>query len=190
MSGPGHEPTTGAASGPGGPVREPVTPADREVVARQLGRPPRALAAVAHRCPCGQPDVVETSPRLEDGTPFPTLYYLTCPRANAAASRLESGGRMRQWQDELGTDPELAAGYRAAHEAYLAARDAAARPGEPVLETRNTAGGMPDRVKCLHALAGHSLAAGPGVNPVGDRAVAEMGEWWAKGPCALPEEDA
>jgi uncharacterized protein len=86
-------------------VTEPVTDADREIIARQLGRPPRALVAIAHRCPCGQPDVVETSPRLEDGTPFPTLYYLTCPRATAAASRLESAGRMREWQDALGTDP-------------------------------------------------------------------------------------
>jgi uncharacterized protein len=171
-------------SAPGQCVREPVGPEDREVVARQLGRPPRALRAVAHRCPCGQPDVVQTSPRLEDGTPFPTLYYLTCPRANAAASRLESTGRMREWQADLGTDPELAAGYRAAHEAYLAERDAL---GE--LPTRNTAGGMPDRVKCLHALAGHALAAGPGVNPIGDRAVAEMGEWWANGPCAQDRED-
>ncbi|MGY1591304.1 DUF501 domain-containing protein [Geodermatophilus sp. SYSU D00708] len=170
-------------SAPGRSVREPVGPEEREIVARQLGRPPRALRAVAHRCPCGQPDVVQTSPRLEDGTPFPTLYYLTCPRANAAASRLESTGRMREWQADLGTDPELAAGYRAAHEAYLAERDAL---GE--LPTRNTAGGMPDRVKCLHALAGHALAAGPGVNPIGDRAVAEMGEWWAQGPCAPQEE--
>ena len=166
-------------------MREPITPADRDVVERQLGRAPRALEGVAHRCPCGQPDVVETAPRLEDGTPFPTLYYLTCPRASAAASRLESAGRMREWQDELGTDEELAAAYRAAHEAYLAERDA-----KDVLPTRATAGGMPDRVKCLHALAGHALAAGSGVNPIGDRAVAEMGEWWAKGPCALPEEPA
>lgn len=89
---------------------------------------------------------------------------------------------MREWQDELGTDPELAAAYLAAHEAYLAERDA-----KDVLPTRMTAGGMPDRVKCLHALAGHALAVGPGVNPIGDRAVAEMGEWWAKGPCAQPE---
>ncbi|MCV2489556.1 DUF501 domain-containing protein [Geodermatophilus sp. YIM 151500] len=169
---------------PAARVRGPVTPAERELVGRQLGRPPRALVAVAHRCPCGQPDVVETSPRLEDGTPFPTLYYLTCPRATAAASRLESTGRMRHWQDDLATDPELAAGYRAAHEAYLADRDA-----RDVLPGRTSAGGMPDRVKCLHALAGHALAAGPGVNPIGDRAVAAMGEWWAAGPCAQPEPD-
>jgi hypothetical protein len=163
------------------PPSPPITPAERSVVARQLGRPPRALVGVAHRCPCGQPDVVETAPRLEDGTPFPTLYYLTCPRATAAASRLESAGRMREWQDELAADPELAAGYRTAHESYLATRD-----DRGVLPTRSTAGGMPDRVKCLHALAGHALAAGPGVNPIGDRAVAEMGEWWAAGPCAAP----
>ena len=157
-------------------MRKPVPPAERDVVARQLGRPPRALVAVAHRCPCGQPDVVETSPRLEDGTPFPTLYYLTCPRATAAASRLEADGRMRAWQEELRTDPGLAAAYRAAHERYLAERDA-----RDVLPTRATAGGMPDRVKGLHA-----LAAGHGVNPIGDSAVAEMGEWWAAGRCAQP----
>ncbi|RFU22811.1 DUF501 domain-containing protein [Geodermatophilus marinus] len=172
------------AEHPGRRERGPVGPDDRQVVARQLGRPPRGLHAVAHRCPCGLPDVVRTAPRLEDGTPFPTLYYLTCPRAAAAASRLESAGRMREWQADLARDPALAAGYRAANEQYLAERDAL---GE--LPTRTTAGGMPDRVKCLHALAGHALAAGPGANPVGDRAVAEMGEWWAAGPCVLPEED-
>ena len=163
-------PTADRAESSGSPTEE------RAVVARQLGRPPRALVGVAHRCPCGQPDVVETAPRLEDGTPFPTLYYLTCPRATAAASRLESAGRMREWQDELATDPELAAGYRAAHESYLATRD-----DRDVLPTRATAGGMPDRVKCLHALAGHALAAGPGVNPIGDRAVAG---WGSGGPPA------
>jgi hypothetical protein len=176
----------------GAPAAEPygVTPADQAVVGRQLGRPPRALVRVAHRCPCSLPDVVETAPRLEDGTPFPTLYYLTCPRATAAASRLESGGRMREWQDELGTDPELAAGYRAAHESYLAARVAGAeRAGVEPLPGRDTAGGMPDRVKCLHALAAHALAAGPGVNPVGDRALAGMGEWWAQGPCVEVQSD-
>jgi hypothetical protein len=175
-------PDAAPAGAPGRRTRDPITAGERDLVARQLGRPPRAVAAVAHRCPCGQPDVVATSPRLEDGTPFPTLYYLTCPRATAAASRLESTGRMREWQAELATDPELAAGYRAAHEAYLAERDAA---GE--LPTRSSAGGMPDRVKCLHALAAHALAAGPGVNPVGDRAVAEMGAWWVAGPCAQEE---
>ena len=160
-------------------------PEDRNTVARQLGREPRALTGVAHRCPCGQPDVVETAPRLEDGTPFPTLYYLTCPRATAAASRLESAGLMRAWQDELTTDPDLAERYRAAHESYLATRDEL-----DVLPTRMTAGGMPDRVKCLHALAAHALAVGPGVNPIGDRAVEGMGEWWAAGPCALPRGDS
>ena len=162
-----------------------VAQADLEAVAAQLGRPPRGVLDVAHRCPCGQPDVVQTSPRLEDGTPFPTVYYLTCPRATAAASRLESAGRMREWQEDLATDPELRAGYQAAHDAYLATRDAI-----DVLPTRISAGGMPDRVKCLHALAGHALAAGPGVNPIGDRAVAEMGAWWAAGPCARPEGTA
>jgi uncharacterized protein len=180
-----RHPPAGPLEHPGRRVREPVSPEDRAIVGRQLGRPPRALVAVAHRCPCGLPDVVETSPRLEDGTPFPTLYYLTCPRAVAAASRLESTGRMREWQEELRTDPELAARYRAAHETYLAEREARGS-----LPTKNSAGGMPDRIKCLHALAGHALATGPGVNPVGDRAVDAMGKWWAGGCCVQPDEES
>ncbi len=153
---------------------------DRAVVAVQLGRPPRAIRAVAHRCPCGRPDVVETSPALPDGTPFPTLYYLTCPRASAAVGRLEASGLMREMTQRLLDDPELAARYQAAHDAYLARREAIGRV-EPI--TGISAGGMPTRVKCLHVLVAHSLAAGPGVNPLGDEALALMPAWWLAGSC-------
>jgi uncharacterized protein len=153
---------------------------DRVAVAAQLGRVPRAMRAVAHRCPCGLPDVVETSPRLADRTPFPTLYYLTCPRASSAVGRLEASGIMREMADRLRSDPELAAAYRAAHEAYLARR---AELGDVPEIDGVSAGGMPTRVKCLHALLAHALAAGPEVNPLGDEVRATIGEWWAAGPC-------
>lgn len=167
-------------------VLEPFTQTDETIVATQLGRVPRGVIGVAYRCPCGKPAVLATEPRLPDGTPFPTTYYLTCPRAVAAASRLESAGRMAEMTDRLRSDPELAAGYRAAHESYLA--DRAAFGGDQVPEiARVSAGGMPDRVKCLHALAAHALAAGPGVNPLGDEAVTEMGEFWQP-PC-LPDPE-
>jgi hypothetical protein len=160
-----------------------VAPVDVAAVAAQLGRPPRGLLSVAHRCPCGAPDVVATAPRLDDGTPFPTLYYLTCPRATGAVSTLESQGVMRGMQDRLATDPELAAGYRAAHLAYVRARAAVA--DVPEIEGVS-AGGMPERVKCLHVLVAHALAAGPGVNPLGDEALALLSDWWATGPCVQP----
>lgn len=164
---------------------EPFTEADEAVVAAQLNRVPRGVVGVAYRCPCGKPAVLATRPRLPEGTPFPTTYYLTCPRAVAAASRLESAGRMTEMTDRLTSDAELAAGYRAAHESYLADR-AAHGGGQDVPEiARVSAGGMPDRVKCLHALAAHALAKGAGVNPLGDETVAEMGEFW-KPPC-LPD---
>jgi hypothetical protein len=155
-----------------------VSAADLATVEAQLHRPPRATRGVAHRCACGLPDVVETAPRLDDGTPFPTLYYLTCPLARSAVGRLEAAGLMREMTERLATDEDLAVRYRAAHEAYLARRDAI----EP-LGTTVTAGGMPDRVKCLHVLVAHALAAGPGVNPLGDEALDRIGEWWADGPC-------
>jgi hypothetical protein len=155
-----------------------VRKSDVEAVKAELGREPRGLRAVAHRCPCGNPDVVETAPRLPDGSPFPTLYYLTCPRAASAIGTLEGSGLMGEMTERLGTDPELAAAYRAAHEDYLKRRDAI-----EVLEGFPSAGGMPDRVKCLHVLVGHALAAGPGVNPLGDEALALLPEWWRNGPC-------
>jgi hypothetical protein len=144
-----------------------VDSADLEAVARQLGRDPRGVLAIAYRCPNGVPAVVKTAPRLPDGTPFPTLYYLTHPVLTAAASRLESEGLMREMTARLAGDPDLAAAYRRAHESYLAERDAI----DP-LGTTFSGGGMPDRVKCLHVLMAHSLAAGRGVNPFGDEALA------------------
>ena len=158
--------------------------AEAAVVALQLGRPPRGLRQVAHYCPCGLPDVVETAPRLADGTPFPTLYYLTCPRAVAAISRLEAAGVMRQMQERLASDAALRAAYLAAHRDYLARRDEAARAAgvAPLPSGTQSAGGMPGRVKCLHALAAHELAV-PGANPLGREAVAAAGPWWAPGPC-------
>jgi hypothetical protein len=163
---------------------------DAAVVALQLGRPPRGLRQVAHYCPCGLPDVVETAPRLADGTPFPTLYYLTCPRAVAAISRLEAAGVMRQMQERLASDAALRAAYQAAHRDYLARRDEAARAAgvAPLPPGTQSAGGMPGRVKCLHALAAHELAV-PGANPLGHETLAAAGPWWAPGPCVDLESD-
>ncbi len=162
------------------PVREEASERDRAAVAAQLGRPPRAIRAVAHRCPCGLPDVVETTPRLAEGTPFPTLVYLTCSRATAACSRLESAGLMKEMADRLAADPELAARYRAAHEDYLTRREAIGHVEEIA---GISAGGMPTRVKCLHVLVGHALAAGPGVTPIGDEALTLIRDDWRPDRC-------
>jgi len=161
-------------------AEEPLSEADLKVVEAQLGRPPRDAVAVAHRCPCGNPDVVVTAPRLGDGTPFPTLYYLTCPYASSEVGTLEAAGVMSQLTDRLRYDAELAASYHRAHEAYLADRG---RYGV-VPEIENvSAGGMPARVKCLHVLVAHALATGAGVNPLGDEALAMLPAWWARGAC-------
>lgn len=167
-------------------TRSPVGPEDRAAVAAQLGRQPRGLHRVAHRCPCGLPDVVETVPRLEDGTPFPTTYYLTCPRAASAVGTLEAEGLMRVMTERLGNDEELASAYGAAHRAYLARREEVGREaGVERLDTDVTAGGMPDRVKCLHVLVAHELAA-PGENPLGREALHALPDWWRSGPCVAP----
>lgn len=161
---------------------EPISGTDEATIAAQLGRTPRGLAGVAWRCPCGKPGVVATLPALPDGTPFPTTYYLTCPRAAAACSTLEAGGVMRDMADRLAVDDGLAEAYGAAHDAYIA--DRRALGGDLAVPAIDgiSAGGMPDRVKCLHALAGHALAAGPGVNPLGDETVRLLGSFWDR-PC-------
>jgi hypothetical protein len=129
--------------------------------------------------------VVTTEPRLPNGTPFPTTFYLTCPRAASRIGTLEGSGVMKQMQDRLAEDEELAAAYREAHERYLAFRGELGREaGLEVPEIEGiSAGGMPDRVKCLHVLAGQALAQGRGVNPLGDEVLDLLGPWWESGPC-------
>ena len=169
-----------------------IAPSDRSAIEAQLGREPRGIAGIGHRCPCGNPDVVTTEPRLPQGTPFPTTFYLTCPRAASRIGKLEGSHLMKEMEERLETDPDLAAAYLDAHERYLAARaEVGAAAGLDVPEIEGiSAGGMPTRVKCLHVLAGQSLAQGRGVNPLGDEVLDLLGEWWASGPCVEPAESA
>ncbi len=171
-------------------MTNPAGPDDLSAVGAQLGREPRAIHEIGHRCPCGLPDVVTTLPRLPNGTPFPTTFYLTCPRAASRIGTLEGSGLMKDMEARLAADPELASSYAAAHERYLEVRGRLGRDaGQEVPEIAGiSAGGMPDRVKCLHVLAGHSLAQGRGVNPLGDEVLDRLGDWWEPGPCVeVPE---
>lgn len=159
-----------------------ISEADLDLLAWQLGRQPRAVVGIAHRCPCGAPDVVQTHPRLPDGTPFPTLYYLTCPRLAGAIGGLEGSGLMREMEARLTEDGQLAAKVRLAHDTYL--KERSHREVVPEIEGIS-AGGMPSRVKCLHVLAAHALASGPGVNPLGDEVLDVLDPWWQLGGCSM-----
>lgn len=160
------------------------TAGDITALEAQLGRPMRGLVAIAARCACGAPAVVVTEPRLPDGTPFPTLYYLSLPEATKEASRLEAAGKMVEYQQRLAEDEVARVAYKAAHESFLHTREAMGVVDEI---SGISAGGMPDRVKCLHALMAHSLAVGPGINPVGDWALADSAWSIEECQCSLPE---
>jgi hypothetical protein len=164
------------------PPFPPVSERDLRIVSAQLGRPARDVVGIAARCACGAPTVVSTRPRLSDGTPFPTFYYLTHPVATAAMSFLEAAQLMVEFTELLDRDAEVAAAYRAAHEQYLADRE---QFGTVAEIAGVSAGGMPTRVKCLHAVAGHALAAGPGVNPIGDLALERSS--WSPDVCRCPD---
>lgn len=158
----------------------PFTAADAAAFETEMGRPARGVLAVAYRCRHGVPAVVQTAPRLPDGTPFPTMFYLCCSALTAACSRMESAGVMREMTERLAEDADLAERYRLAHEAYLVVRNAVDDLGIDV-----SAGGMPTRVKCLHVLLGHALAVGPGVNPLGDEVLALLPQYTpGEVPCA------
>lgn len=158
----------------------PVSEQDLQTIAEQLGRRPRGVVAVAARCACGRPTVVQTSPRLPDGTPFPTTFYLTHPKAVSAVGTLEASGLMKDMTDRLAHDADLAAAYTRAHEDYLARRE---QLGHVEEIAGISAGGMPERVKCLHVLVAHSLAVGPGINPLGDEALAALSPLWDPARC-------
>lgn len=159
-----------------------VTDVDLQVVTEQLGRVPRGVKGIANRCVCGRPLVVITEPRLADGSPFPTMFYLTSPELTKACSTLEAERLMETMNLQLSSDPEVRRQYRLAHEDYLSRRE---RLGD-VPEIRDvSAGGMPRRVKCLHALVAHCLAVGPNVNPFGDQTLNELAErgMWDQHKC-------
>lgn len=162
-----------------------VDQVDLDQIAVQLERPARGVVEVSSRCPSGHPNVVKTEPRLPDGTPFPTLYYLTCPRLAGEIGTLEASGLMREMSARIPHDEELAEAYQRAHEQYLVEREAIGHV--PEIEGIS-AGGMPTRVKCLHVLVAHALSKGPGVNPLGDEAIALLGNWWGTSTCAPAAE--
>jgi hypothetical protein len=157
---------------------------DLAAMERQLGRPVRGAVAVAARCVCGAPVVVQTAPLLDDGTPFPTTFYLTHPAARSGIGRLESEGLMADMNRRLAADADLAAAYRVAHQDYLARR---LELGDPPAIRGVSAGGMPTRVKCLHVLAAHALAAGPGVNVLGDQTLVALAPMWRIDRCDCGE---
>jgi hypothetical protein len=184
-----------APDGPGIPRTPPADPrnepgwaaglpeagaADRRLIEAQIGRDVRGSVAVAARCRYGLPAVVRTAPLLPDGTPFPTLYWLACPAARVAVGRLEGAAWNAILSERVATDPDLAAAHAAAHTCYLAQRDAIAPlPGAPGV------GGLPGRVKCLHALYAHQAATG--ADPVGRIVSHAVDPIDCPGPCVALE---
>jgi uncharacterized protein len=154
---------------------------DVALATKMIGRPLRGSSAAAVRCGWGLPAVLRVGPQLDDGTPFPTTFWLACPLANKHVGRLEAEGSMVGLNDRLGADPAFAREYADAHARYVAFRDSLG----PRVPRDPSAGGMPDRVKCLHSLYGHHLATRD--NPVGAWVAAQVEPMPCPAPCATLE---
>ena len=163
---------------------------DRAVVARQLGRPPRAFRRVAVRCPFGLPAVTEQEPYDPSGSPFPTTYYLTCPHVVVAVSRLEAAGGVERWTEAVERNKELAASLdRATEEQRRIRRERAAdSPSGPdegaSLDLGIGGSSRPRLLKCLHAHVAFALAR-PGYS-LGERILAELESPWPADRCCTP----
>ena len=161
--------------------------ADRAIVARQLGREPRAFSRVVVRCPFGRPAVTEQHPYAPDGEPFPTTYYVTCRSLVAAISRLEAGGGVERWTALAENDAELAASRARADEDQRRVRRALAgdetgRDGGASLDLGVGGSGRTGSLKCLHAHAAFALAQ-PGYE-LGRRILAEVEPLWPSRCCS------
>lgn len=159
---------------------------DRDLVERQLGRPPRAFLRVVVRCPWGRPAVTEQAPYDVAGEPFPTTYYLTCPHLVAAIARLEAAGGVGRWTAAVERDPELAADLEQANaeQREIRRRLAGGRigvDGGSSLELGIGGAGRGSGLKCLHAHAAYALAR-PGYE-LGECILAELGELWPEAAC-------
>jgi uncharacterized protein len=167
---------------------------ERPLVARQLGRPPRAFRRVVVRCPYGLPAVTEQDPYDADGEPFPTTYYLTCPSLVAAIARIEAAGGVERWSRAVREDRRLAESLaRATTEQQRIRRELAAgrtsRDGGASLDlgiagSRSTFD-EPPHLKCLHAHAAYALAS-PGYE-LGEQILAEVDPLWPASGCCSEE---
>ncbi|MCP4303933.1 MAG: DUF501 domain-containing protein [bacterium] len=154
---------------------------DREVVASQIGREPRSVVDVVARCHLALPTVIRVPPHLDDGTPFPTTYWLTCPLALRRVGRLEGAGGVKKAEALIDVDPAFAAAYRQAMERYETERDALIDGDAPAHRPSGGVGGTRLGVKCLHAhYADH--AAG-NANPVGADTAASIEPLNCAMPC-------
>lgn len=138
---------------------------DRTVIETQIGRPLRAPSTVVSRCHLDLPVVVRVPPILDDGTPFPTLYWLTCPLARARIGRLEAGGGVKRMDSKAESDPEFSLRLQEAHRTYESQRDALVPAGTQPAPSGGVGGSL-GGVKCLHAHFAHTRAGGD--NPVGE----------------------
>jgi hypothetical protein len=150
---------------------------DRQIVERQLGRAPRAFRRVVVRCPWDRPAVTEQAPFDDNGEPFPTTYYVTCPALVAAISRIEAAGGVERWTRAAQEDPELAASLESAHEEQRRLR--------PELPSGVGGATRTGSLKCLHAHAAFALAH-PGYE-LGRRIVSEVEPLWPTDHCCMDE---
>ena len=146
---------------------------DREIVACQLGRAPRAYRRVVLRCPWGRPAITEQDALDENGEPFPTTFWITCRYLAARISRVEAEGGVERWTRAAAEDEELRASLEAAHEEQRRIR--------PELPAGIGGATRTGTLKCLHAHAAFALAR-PGYE-LGDRIVAEVEPLWPTDGC-------
>jgi len=163
--------------------------ADRAIVAKQLGREPRAFARVAVRCPFGRPAVTEQHPYGPGGKPFPTTYYVTCPHLVAAISRLEAAGGVERWTRAADDDRALAASRAHADREQRTIRRELAGSERGLddgasLDLGIGGASRAGSLKCLHAHAAFALAR-PGYL-LGERIVAELEPLWPERCCSEP----
>lgn len=162
--------------------RPALSEEEARLAAKMIGRPLRGESAAAVRCGWGLPAVLRVRPRLDDGTPFPTTFWLSCPIACKQVGRLEAEGAMVGYNELVAADPDVAAAYADAHERYIDFRDELG----PAVPRDPSAGGMPGRVKCLHSLYGHHLATRD--NPIGERVADQVEPMGCPGPCVSLDE--
>lgn len=152
---------------------------DRRVIEVQIGRPLRATSDVVARCHLDRPVAVRVPPHLDDGTPFPTLYWLTCPLAATRIGRLEGAGGVKRMEAKAEASPGFGAALEAAHRSYAAERDALIQSEQGPQPTGGV-GGSSRGVKCLHAHYAHHASGAD--NPVGE----VVASWIEPLDCAVP----
>ena len=154
---------------------------NKKIVETQLNRSLRSKVDVVASCHFNLPAVIKVPSNLDDGTPFPTSYWLTCPMYNKKVGSLESQGLIKELDKQLNENKDLNQQWAERQKSYEEERNRENKNKENLINPTGGVGGAKESIKCLHSHLADELATQK--NIIGKIVLESVGSFNCEEPC-------